>query len=98
LNAQRHDACTKHLSFLRQIIIIQIDFIYSCYNKIIEAYYPYHAKPLTEKVTTPVEAMLGLNAKLKNLPIAFNLNGGLALIRGAGTPLFRTLAGMTIGM
>jgi len=55
-------------------------------------------KPLTEKVTTPVEAMLGLNAKLKKLPIAFNLSGGLALIRGAGTPLFRTLAGMTIGM
>ncbi|MBU0504719.1 transporter [bacterium] len=53
-------------------------------------------KPFTETVTTPVEGLFGLNAQLKKVPIAFNLNGGIALIRGAGTPLFRTLAGMTI--
>ncbi|MBX7148886.1 OmpA family protein [bacterium] len=54
-------------------------------------------KPLTHQVSSPLEAMGGVDVELKNHPVSFNVSGGVPLVRGATSPTFRADAGVTVG-
>lgn len=48
-----------------------------------------------DKVSTPAELQLGLKYALQETGITIDAGGGLSLVRAAGTPLFRTMAGLS---
>lgn len=51
-------------------------------------------KPFQEKVTSSLEALVGVRFALPNTPLSFSLNQGLSLVRSSFTPLFRSQFGV----